>query len=117
MRDLHRDLFVLAQQHGRIVAAVVDQRIVQAAITRPRIERDIRKSELFDQIDDDVRLPTPFGVSALRVGFAVSYLCIRCDFVHVCLFTTQSVSSTWWQPTPLSTPPKMRRQPKQRASS
>ena len=44
VRDLHRDLLVLAQHHRRLVAAVVDERIVQAAEARARIERDERES-------------------------------------------------------------------------
>jgi hypothetical protein len=64
MGDLHRDLLVLAQQHRRAVAAVIDERIVQPAIARARIERDIGKAELLDQVDDHVGLPAP-----LRVGF------------------------------------------------
>ena len=57
VRDLHRDLLVLAQHHRRLVAAVVDQRIVQAAEARARIERDVREAVALDQVDDDVGLP------------------------------------------------------------
>ncbi len=55
--DLHRDLFVLAQHHGRLVAAVIDQRIVQAAEACARIERDEGKAVALDQVDNDVGLP------------------------------------------------------------
>ncbi len=55
--DLHGDLFVIAEQHRRLVLAVIDQRIVQAAVTRAGIERDVGKIVLLDQIDDDVGLP------------------------------------------------------------
>ena len=41
VRDLHRDLFVVAQHHRRLVVAVVDQRVVQAAEARAGIERDV----------------------------------------------------------------------------
>jgi hypothetical protein len=68
MRDLHRDLLVLAQQHRRLVAAVIDQRVVQPAIARARIERDIGESELLDEIDDDVGLPALGGVGAFLGG-------------------------------------------------
>ena len=44
VRDLHRDLLVLAQHHRRIVAAVVDERVVQAAKARAGIERDVAES-------------------------------------------------------------------------
>ena len=36
VRDLHRDLLVVAQHHRRLVVAVVDERIVQAAEARAR---------------------------------------------------------------------------------
>ena len=67
--DLHRDLLVLAEQDRRLVAAVIDQRVVQAAIARARIERDIGKVVMLDQIDDDVGLPRLLGVADGRVGF------------------------------------------------
>ena len=66
VRDLHGDLLVLAEQHGRLVAAVIDQRIVQAAEARARIQRDVFEPVLLDQIDDDVRLPA----AQARVGCA-----------------------------------------------
>jgi len=61
VRDLHGNFFVVAEQHRRIVFAVIDQRIVQAAETRSRIERDVGKAVTFDQIDDDVGLPAAIG--------------------------------------------------------
>ena len=61
VRDLHGNFFVIAEQHRRIVFAVIDQRIVQAAETRSRIERDVGKAVTFDQIDDDVGLPAAIG--------------------------------------------------------
>jgi hypothetical protein len=57
VRNLHRDLFVLAQHHRRLVAAVVDQRIVQAAKACAGIERDMRKAVALDQVDDHIGLP------------------------------------------------------------
>jgi hypothetical protein len=74
--DLHRDLFVLAEQDRRLVAAVIDQRVVQAAIARARIERDIGEAVMLDQVDDDVGLPRLLGVADGRVGFD--------DVVHRC---------------------------------
>src|SRR6202030_2133888 len=50
-------------------AAVIDQGVVQAAIAGARIERDIGKSVMLDQIDDDVGLPRLLGVADGRVGF------------------------------------------------
>jgi hypothetical protein len=58
VRDLDRDFLVLAQQHRRLVAPVVDQRVVQAAEARARIEREILEAVLLDEIDDHVGLPT-----------------------------------------------------------
>jgi len=59
--DLHGDFFVVAEQHRRIVFAVIDQRVVQTAETRSGIERDVGKAVTLDQIDDDVGLPTAIG--------------------------------------------------------
>ena len=61
MGDLHGDLFMLAEQHGRIVLAVVDQRIVESAIAGARVKRDIFEVVALDHVDDDVRLPSPIG--------------------------------------------------------
>ena len=69
VRDLHGDLLVLAQHHRRLVAAVIDQRIVQAAEARARIERDVREAVALDQIDDDVRLPA--AIVLALVSFAL----------------------------------------------
>src|SRR5215510_5050031 len=52
--DLDGDFFVLAEQHRRIVLAVVDQRVVQPAIARARVERDIFEVVTLDHVDDDV---------------------------------------------------------------
>ncbi len=69
VRDLHRDLLVLAEQDRRLIAAVIDQRVVQAAIARPRIERDEGKVVVLDEVDDDVGLPGFFGVACLWLGW------------------------------------------------
>jgi hypothetical protein len=70
MRDLHRDLLMLTEQERRIVTAVVDQRIVQAAIARAGIERDIRKTVMLDQVDDNVGLPGALGIACRRLRSA-----------------------------------------------
>ena len=77
VRDLHRDLLVLAQQDRRIVAAVIDQRIVQPAIAGAGIERDIGESVMLDQVDDNVGLPGLLGVACRRLGFGG--VVHRCD--------------------------------------
>ncbi len=59
--DLHRDLFMIAEQHRRLVLAIIHQRVVQTAIARAGVERDIGKLVLLDQIDDDVGLPALGG--------------------------------------------------------
>jgi hypothetical protein len=66
MGDLHGDLLMLAQQHRRAVAAVIDERVVQAAKARPGIERDIGKPELLDQVDDHIGLPAPLRIGLRR---------------------------------------------------
>ena len=73
VRDLHGDFLMLTQQKRRFVTAVIDQRIVQSAVARSRIERDIRKTILLDQIDNDVGLPCLLGITrrGLRVGGVV----------------------------------------------
>ena len=73
VRDLHRDLFVIAQHHRRIVAAVIHQRVVQAAEARARIERDEGKAVLLDQVDNDVGLPA---------GVILDLLVLLCFRVH-----------------------------------
>ena len=50
VRDPHRDLLVLAEHHLRLVAAVVDERVVQAAVAGARVERRVRQLELLEQI-------------------------------------------------------------------
>ena len=60
------DLFVLAQDHfGHDVAAVVDQRVVQAAVACAWIQRGERDLELLEQIDDDIG---PVASSMCRPG-------------------------------------------------
>ncbi len=61
MGDLHGDLFMLTQNHRRIVLAVIDQRVVQAAIARSGIKRDVLDVVALDHVDDDVGLPTLLG--------------------------------------------------------
>src|SRR5690242_10815759 len=58
MSDLDGDLFMLAKQHRRIVFPVIDQRVVQSAVTRAGIERDVFEAMALDHVDDDVRLPS-----------------------------------------------------------
>jgi hypothetical protein len=80
VRDLHRDLFMLTEQERWIVAAVIDQRVMQAAIARARIERDIRKTIMFDQVDDNVGLPGALGVTSRRLR-SVHGLVHRCGAI------------------------------------
>ena len=51
----HRDLLVRGQdQLGRPIAAVVDERVVQPAVGRPGIERDVFDADGAQQVDDEV---------------------------------------------------------------
>jgi hypothetical protein len=75
VRNLHRDLLVLTEQKWRIIAAVIDQRVVQPAVTGARIKRNIGKTVVLDQIDDNVRLPGFLGIARCRPRF-------RGDVVH-----------------------------------
>ena len=77
MGDLHGDLFVVTEQHRRLVLAIIDQRVVEPAKARAGIERDIGKFVLLDQIDDDVGLPTLGGF--LDFGFAHADLLPRAN--------------------------------------
>ena len=61
MGDLDGDLFVLAKQHRWVVLAVVDQRVMQPAVARSRVERDVFEVVALDHVDDDIRLPSPIG--------------------------------------------------------
>ena len=55
VRDRHRRLLVQAEDHLRLlVAEEVDDRVVQAAIARAGIERDIRDIERAQRLGDDV---------------------------------------------------------------
>ena len=76
VRDLHRDLLVVAEHHRRFVIAVIDQRIVQAAEARARIERDERKAVALDHVDDDVGLPAGV-VLGLRRPWGFPLCCAR----------------------------------------
>ena len=57
MRNLDRDLLVLAKQHRRIVLTIIDDGIVQATKARAGIHRDVWKIIALDQIDNHVGLP------------------------------------------------------------
>ncbi len=55
MRNGDGRFLVQAQQHLRfLVAEEIDQAVVQAAIARPRIERDIGQVERAQRLGDDV---------------------------------------------------------------
>ena len=57
MRHRHGDLFVAAENHfgiGLGAALVIDQRIVNAAEARARIQRDVFDAQNFHQIDDQI---------------------------------------------------------------
>ena len=59
VRHADGDLFVRAEdQLGHDVAAVVDERVVQAAVAGAWVQRRVRDLELLQQIDDDIR-PVP----------------------------------------------------------
>ena len=77
----HGDLFMIAENDlRRMIAAIVDQRIVQAAEGRSRIDRDILDLEGFDRIDDDIRAPLGprlFEFLLLGHGFCLSRATIR----------------------------------------
>ena len=63
LRDRDRAFLVQAQQHLRLlVAEIIDEAVVQAAIARARIERDIGDVELAQRLGDDV------AAEAGRVG-------------------------------------------------
>src|SRR4029077_461541 len=72
--DLHRDLFMIAEQHRRVILAIVHEGVVQPAKASAGIKCDIRKSILFDQIDDDIRLPSLGGFLDIDIFF-LSRLC------------------------------------------
>ena len=63
MSDLHSYLFVVAEQHRRLVFAVIDQRIVEPAKTGAGIECYVWEAVLLDQIDDDVPIASAGWIS------------------------------------------------------
>ena len=78
VRDLHRDLLVLTEQKRRIIATVIDQRVVQPAVASARIKRNIRKTVVLDQIDNNVRLPGFLGIARCRLRFRGALVHWRC---------------------------------------
>ena len=80
MSDLYGDLLVLAEEHLRIVLAIIDQRIVQSAIAGPRVQGDVFEPVAFDHVYDNVRLPSPIGfLDGAR--FTSSRLCHMIDLL------------------------------------
>src|SRR5262245_4016792 len=58
MRNRDGDLFVAAENHLRVgltAALVIDERIVNTAKTRPRVESNIFNAENFQKINDEIR--------------------------------------------------------------
>ncbi len=55
--DLDGDLLMLADQHRRSVAVVVDQRVMQGPVAGAGVQRDKREFVLLDEIGNYVRLP------------------------------------------------------------
>ncbi len=83
MGDLDGDVLVGAQQHLRVVLAIIDHGIVQAPEAGTGIERHIGEVEVPHEIDDDVGIPPDLGwfdflaASFLRLGHPVSPLSFR----------------------------------------
>ena len=57
VRDLHRRLLVLTEEHRRAVGPVVDNRVVEAPVAGAGIDRRVREVVRVQQVDDDVRRP------------------------------------------------------------
>src|SRR5271167_1644697 len=58
----YRTLLVQAQQHARTpVAEIIDEAVMQAAIARSRVERDIGYVEFADRRGDRVAAPNLVG--------------------------------------------------------
>ncbi len=56
---------MLANQHWGFVVVVINEGVVKAAVTRAWIEGDVGKTELLDEIRDDVGLPALIGFRLL----------------------------------------------------
>ena len=68
MRDRDRGFLVQAQKHLRpFVAEIIDERVMQAAIARARIERDVRDIERAQSVRNDVAAKAG-GIAARRYG-------------------------------------------------
>ncbi|MFP6736582.1 MAG: hypothetical protein VB959_22460 [Rhodospirillales bacterium] len=59
--DLDGDVFVGAEDHLRVVLAVIDHGIMQPAKTGARVQGHEREIILPHQIDNDVRIPAGLG--------------------------------------------------------
>ena len=84
MSDLHRDLLVVAQHHGRVVLAVVHQRVVESPVAGAGIQGDVLEPVALDHVHDDVRLP--LAIRLLDLG--------RFDlfrFAHVCFLSQSAI--------------------------
>ena len=58
VRQRDADFLMVAKNNlGRVIAAVIHQRIVQSAERRSRVDRDVLNLKSLQQIDDDVRSP------------------------------------------------------------
>jgi hypothetical protein len=90
MRNLHSDLFMLAQQHGRIFFAVIDDGIMQAAEGRAGVHRNIFEFIPLDQIDNNVGLPATHAVISIAAHGYSSLI----DFLYVQLEKKKARGST-----------------------
>ena len=54
VRDVDRDLLVRAEDDLGLPAAVVDEGVVQSAVRRAGIERDVLDAKGLEEVDDDV---------------------------------------------------------------
>ncbi len=55
--DLHRDFFVLAEQHLGVIVVAIDKRVVQRAIAGAWVECNVRKIILADKVRYHIGLP------------------------------------------------------------
>jgi hypothetical protein len=80
VRHADRGFLVQAgEELGLGVAAVIDQRFVQAAEARPRVGRDVFEAERLDDVDHEIRArPLDHDVAGQQLlGFALGFGSLR----------------------------------------
>src|SRR5206468_1530805 len=93
VRERHGDLLVGAEDDLGLALAVVHERVVEATVRRPRIQRDVLDAESLEQIDDDVRAETG------RAFWRTPRLLLRYDLGYLPTPRFSASSTYFWSST------------------